>query len=75
MDLSTTGRLVVVFGLVILAVGLLLVFADRVPLVGRLPGDIVLRGERWSFYLPLGMSILISLVLTLVLTLVGLARR
>lgn len=75
MDLSTTGRLVVVFGLVILAVGLLLVFADRVPLVGRLPGDIVLRGERWSFYLPLGTSILISLVLTLVLTLVGLARR
>lgn len=75
MDLSIAGRFLVIFGLVILGLGLLLVFADRMPLVGRLPGDIVLRGERWSFYLPLGTSILISLVLTLVLTLVGLARR
>lgn len=65
------GRALVVLGVVIVGLGLALTFADRVPLVGRLPGDITLRGDRWTVYLPIGTSILFSVVLTLVLTLVA----
>lgn len=72
---SSLSRMLIVLGVVIVGVGALLLFADRVPLLGRLPGDVALRGDRWSFYFPLGTSILISIVLTLVLTLVGMARR
>lgn len=76
MDLASIGRLLVIAGLVIAGVGLLLTVADRVPLIGRLPGDINVRGDGWQVYAPLGTSLLISVVLTLVLTLfLWLGRR
>ena len=65
--------MMIVIGLVVAAVGVL--FAIGSPL-GRLPGDIALRGDRWSVYIPLGTSILISIVLTLAFALVAaLSRR
>lgn len=71
-DPSGLGRMLVVLGVVLALAGVLLAVGS--PL-GRLPGDIAVQGDRWSFYLPLGTSILISLVLTLVLTLVGVLGR
>ncbi|TMQ23653.1 MAG: DUF2905 domain-containing protein [Candidatus Rokuibacteriota bacterium] len=69
--MSELGRALVVLGLVIAAVGLLLVVFDRVPWLGRLPGDISIQRGSWTFYFPLGTSILLSIVLTLVLWLIG----
>jgi hypothetical protein len=65
------GRVLVVVGIVIALAGLALVFTERLPWVGRLPGDIEVRRGNWTFYFPLGTSILLSLVLTLVLWLIG----
>lgn len=74
--MALIGRLLIVAGLLIAALGVLLSVADRVPLLGRLPGDIHLRGEGWNLYAPLGTSVLISVVLTLALTLLlWLGRR
>jgi len=62
------GRLLILFGLVLVAAGLLVTLLDRLPIrLGRLPGDIVLRGKNSAFYFPLATSLLVSLVLTLVL--------
>jgi hypothetical protein len=62
------GRLLILFGLVLVAAGLLVTLLDRLPIrLGRLPGDIVLRGKNSVFYFPLATSLLVSLVLTLVL--------
>ena len=62
------GRMLILFGIVLVAAGLLLTLLDRLPIrLGRLPGDIVLRGRTSVFYFPLATSLLISLVLTLVL--------
>jgi len=69
--MSELGRALVALGLVIAAVGLLLVAFDRVPWLGRLPGDISIQRGNWTFYFPLGTSILLSIVLTLVLWLIG----
>jgi hypothetical protein len=66
MDLSQVGRALVLVGMVIVAVGMVLVFADRVPFLGRLPGDIRLGGDDWAVYLPIGTSILLSVLLSLV---------
>jgi hypothetical protein len=60
---------------VILGFGLLLVVADRVPFIGRLPGDITISGDGWTLYAPLATSIVLSVLLTVVLSLVALARR
>lgn len=59
------GKILLVSGLVLAGLGLLLIFADRVGWIGRLPGDIIIRRENFTFYFPLATGILISVVLTL----------
>jgi hypothetical protein len=62
------GRVLITTGLVLVAVGLLFSFADRLPLkLGRLPGDIFTHGKNSSFYFPLTTCILLSVLFTLVL--------
>jgi hypothetical protein len=74
--MSDLGKLLMVFGAVLLGLGVLLTFAGRLNLpLGRLPGDFVYRGKNTVFYFPLATSILISIVLSLVFYLVGHFRR
>lgn len=63
------GRTLVVIGAVLLVVGLLVMFSDRVPFLGKLPGDVVVRKKNFTFYFPIVTSLLLSLVLTVVLSL------
>ena len=75
-NVDAIGRALVIAGAVILVIGLALVFADKVPFVGRLPGDLTLRGDQWTVYAPIATSIVVSLVLTAALSLFAwLARR
>jgi hypothetical protein len=75
MELAQFGRVLVLVGAVILGFGVLLVLADRVPLIGRLPGDIRVSGDGWTLYAPLATSIVLSVLLTAVLSLVAWVRR
>jgi len=75
MELSQFGRVLALVGAVLLFLGLLLVAADRIPLVGRLPGDLTVRGNGWTVYAPLATSIVLSVLLTVVLSLVAWVRR
>ncbi len=61
------GKSLIVIGLIIAAIGVILSFAGRIPWLGRLPGDIFIKRENFTFYFPLATSILVSLVLSLVL--------
>lgn len=59
------GRLLMILGGFILLLGLLLtLFPGK---LGRLPGDIHVEGEKWSFYFPVVTCILLSVLLTLLL--------
>lgn len=69
--MADLGKILIFFGGVLLAVGLLLVLLGRTNLpVGRLPGDIVYRGKHTTFYFPLATSILLSIVLSIVFYLI-----
>jgi hypothetical protein len=63
------GRLLVVAGVLLVAFGLVLMMAGKVPLLGRLPGDIVYRKGGTVFYFPLVTCLVISLLMTLVMSL------
>jgi hypothetical protein len=66
------GRTLIIIGLMLVAVGVLLTLGDRLPLkLGRLPGDIVVRGKNAVFYFPIVTCLVISAVLSLVMWLVG----
>jgi DUF2905 family protein len=69
--MADLGRMLIVLGVVVAVVGVVLVLFGRVPWIGRLPGDIHVQRGNWTFYVPLGTSILVSILLTLVLWLVG----
>ena len=68
------GKLLIVAGVVIVAIGLLVTFADRIPLIGRLPGDIQIRRKGLVIWVPLASSLLLSLILTLILWLLSRGR-
>jgi len=68
------GKALMIIGLVLFVVGLALTFMPNTRL-GRLPGDIVIRRENWSVYVPIVTSILLSVFLTLVLWLISWLRR
>ena len=70
------GRTLMVLGLVLAAAGALLYFSGRIPFrLGRLPGDIIHRGEHSTFYFPITTSILVSIVLSFLLWLISHFRR
>jgi hypothetical protein len=66
------GRLLVVLGGVMAVLGALLMFGPRLPFrLGRLPLDFHYQRDNFSFYFPLGTSILVSLLLTLIVALLN----
>jgi hypothetical protein len=64
------SRLLIIFGLVLVALGLLWPMIAKLGL-GRLPGDIVIERENFRLYLPFGTSLLVSAVLSLILWLIN----
>jgi uncharacterized membrane protein YidH (DUF202 family) len=67
--LGAFGKMLILLGIFIILVGLLLMAGDKIPWLGKLPGDIIIRKKNFTFYFPLATCILISLILTLVFTL------
>ena len=63
------GRLLIVIGVLAVVAGGLLLLGGRLPWLGRLPGDFVVRRGPVSFYLPLVTSLLVSVVLTILVNL------
>ena len=69
MPLGALGKTLIIFGVILLGIGLLLTLGDKIPWIGKLPGDIYIRRERFSFYFPIATCIIISLILTLLFAL------
>jgi hypothetical protein len=60
------GKGLIFFGLILVIMGLFLVFYQKIPFLGKLPGDIYIQRKNFSFYFPLATSIVVSAVLSLV---------
>ena len=74
--MNAVGRLLIGLGFLLLVAGGLVLILGRIGLpLGRLPGDISYRGKNMSVYIPLGTSILLSIVLSLVFYLLSRFRR
>jgi hypothetical protein len=62
-----TGKFLIIFGMVIVAVGLLLLVSPKVTWLGRLPGDILIKRKNFTFYAPIAISVILSIVLTVLI--------
>jgi len=65
------GKFLMLLGLIVAAIGGLLLLSGKIPWVGRLPGDILIQRKNFTFYFPLATSILLSIILTLLFWLIG----
>jgi hypothetical protein len=61
------GKGLIYLGLLLVVIGVILTFAGKLPWLGRLPGDLSIERENFSFYFPLATCILISVIISLVL--------
>jgi len=70
MGIEQVGKWLIVAGIGLALLGGLILLASRVPFLGRLPGDILVQKDNFTFYFPLVTSILLSILLTIVLNVV-----
>jgi hypothetical protein len=60
------GKSLVIIGIIIIAFGIVINFAGKIPWLGRLPGDIHIKRDNFTFYFPLATCILLSVLFSLV---------
>jgi hypothetical protein len=65
------GRLLMIVGGGLFVLGLAISLAGRFPGLGHLPGDITVRGENFTFYMPLATMVIVSVVLTVLLNVIA----
>lgn len=58
--------MLILLGVILIIAGLLLSYSGRIPLLGKLPGDIRIQRDNFSFYFPLASCLLVSALLTLI---------
>ena len=64
-ELQPLGRALIVLGLIVTVFGVLLCLTPNIPWLGRLPGDLFIRRDRFTFYFPLASCLLASMLLSL----------
>jgi len=69
IGLGPLGKMLILLGVFIILIGALLLVGEKIPWIGRLPGDIIIRKKNVTFYFPIVTSILISIILTMLFTL------
>ena len=70
-DLQPLGRALIFVGVILTGFGLVLLLTPKIPWLGRLPGDIIIQREHFSFYFPLASCLVASVILSLLLWLIG----
>ena len=68
--LEGIGKMLIIIGITITGLGLLLTFGERVPFLGKLPGDILIRKDGISIYFPVVTLLLLSGLLTLIINII-----
>ena len=59
----------IINGLITMIIRLGFMFGDKIPYIGKLPGDISIKRENFSFYFPITTSIILSIILTILFSL------
>ena len=69
--MSELARILILLGDLLIVIGLVLLGLQKLPFAGRLPGDIVIKRENFTFYFPLATSIIVSILISLILYLIN----
>ena len=68
--IENIGKILIITGLLVAVLGVILLFWNKIPFLGKLPGDIFVQRDGWQFFFPVVTFLLISVVLSVVVNLV-----
>ncbi len=66
-EFQSLGKYLIITGVILVVAGLAISYWDKIPLIGKLPGDIKIEGKNFTFYFPIVTSILLSLIISIIL--------
>lgn len=65
------GKVLITIGVIMIVVGVFFLFGNKIPFLGKLPGDVAVQKKNFSFYFPITTCIIISIILSLIMWLLG----
>ena len=69
--LPQVGKVLIIFGVLIVALGLVTLLSEKVPFLGKLPGDLYFRSGNTRIYIPIVTCVILSILLTIIMNLIG----
>jgi len=66
-EFQQVGKVLIFAGIFIVILGVLFLFGDKIPFLGKLPGDIYIKKKNFTFYFPIVTSLLLSLIISLII--------
>jgi len=66
-----SGKLLIVLGSILILTGVVLNYGNKIPFLGKLPGDISIERENFKLYFPIATSILLSIVISVIFWLIN----
>jgi uncharacterized protein HemY len=64
--ISYFGKILIFSGFLLILIGLVFSFVGKIPYLGKLPGDIYIKRENFTFYFPITTCILVSIILSVI---------
>lgn len=71
IEFNAFGKTLIIIGIIMIIAGGLLMFGNKIPFFGRMPGDISIQKKNFGFYFPITTCIIISIILSLLSWLFG----
>jgi Protein of unknown function (DUF2905) len=69
--MNEIARIFILLGVALIVIGLVVLVIQKLPFAGRLPGDIFIKRDNFTFYFPLATSIVVSILISLILYLIN----
>ena len=66
-EYNSIGKLLIYFGIILLILGGIFYLNTKFPFINKIPGNIIIQRKNFTFYFPLGLCILISIILNIIL--------
>jgi hypothetical protein len=65
--MADMGKFIIICGVFLVVIGIIISFSSKIPFLGKLPGDIFINKNGFTFYFPLATSILLSIIISAIL--------
>ncbi|MBM4053403.1 MAG: DUF2905 domain-containing protein [Planctomycetes bacterium] len=70
-EFGSFGKVLITIGIIMIVVGAFFLLGNKIPFLGKLPGDVAIQKKNFSFYFPITTCIIISIILSLIMWLLG----